>query len=156
MHQFKPEAKRCNFNIDTAAIHIFIEGLLDAHNNAGKAYQKDPQTLSEVIKLVKKFNAAQQVTATLTSSTVNMMSSDDQCFVCAKTGHIGHHCPDAQCYNCKEFSHFAQDCPNKIPPLGTSHHHNRSCSWPHYDHSHRDRTAIEVGICLQQRGLGAY
>ena len=37
---------------------------------------------------------AQQVTATLTPLTVNMMSNDDICFVCGKTGHISCHCPN--------------------------------------------------------------
>ena len=52
-HHFKTEAKRCDFNNDTTSIHIFIKGLKDAHNIAGKVYKKDPQTLSEVIRLVE-------------------------------------------------------------------------------------------------------
>ena len=42
---------------------------------------KDPQTLSEVIRIVEKFNAAHQLTATLTPSMVSMMSSNDRCFI---------------------------------------------------------------------------
>ena len=139
-HWFKTEVKRCSFNSDAAAIHIFIKGLWYAHKTAAKIYKKDPQTLLEVTMLVEKFNAAQQVRDSPTSSTVNMMSNDDWCFVCRKTGHIGHHCPDVQCYNYKEFGHFIQDFPDRLPPSGTPHHHNRSCSWPCYDHSHRDRS----------------
>ena len=60
VHCFKMEAKSA-----TAAICIFIKGLWDAHNIAAKTYEKDPQTLFEVIKLVEKVNTAQQVTATL-------------------------------------------------------------------------------------------
>ena len=88
-----------SFNSNTATIYIFIKDFHDAHNTETKIYEKEPQTLSEVIKLVKKFNAVQQVMATLTSPTVNMMSDDDWCFVCRKTDHIGDHWLDAQCYN---------------------------------------------------------
>ena len=49
---------------------------------ADKIYKKDPQTLSEAIRIVEKFNAAQQLKATLTPSIVSMMSNDDRCFVC--------------------------------------------------------------------------
>ena len=94
----------------------------------------------EVIKLMEKFNAA-QVAATLTLSIVNMMSNDDRCFVCGKTGHIGHHCPDTQCYNCEDFGHFTQDCPDKILPSGMPCHHDRLCSWPHYNHNCKDRSS---------------
>ena len=59
VHHFKAEAKRCDFNSDTAVIHIFVMSLWDAHNNMAKVYEKDPQTLSEVIKLVMKFKTAQ-------------------------------------------------------------------------------------------------
>ena len=37
--------------------------------------------MSEVIRLVEKFNAAQQLRATLTPSMVSMMCSDYKCFV---------------------------------------------------------------------------
>ena len=87
------ESKRYDFNGDTTLIYIFIKSLWDVHNITRKVYEKDPQTLSEAIKLVK-LNMAQQVTATLSSPTVNMMSSDDRCFVCGKKGHIGHYSPE--------------------------------------------------------------
>ena len=64
--------------------------------------------LSEVMRIVKKFNTAQQLTAMLTPSMVSMMSNNDQCFVCRCMGYFGHHCPNAQCYSCNEFGHFAQ------------------------------------------------
>ena len=38
--------------------------------------------LAEVIRLVEKLSAAHQLTATLTPSTVNMMSGNDRYFVC--------------------------------------------------------------------------
>ena len=65
VHHFKMETKRSDFNSDTANIHIFVKGLWDAHNITAKVYEKDPQILSEVTKLVKKLKAAQQFTATL-------------------------------------------------------------------------------------------
>ena len=74
------------------------------------------------------------------SSTVNIMSSDNQCFACGKIGHIGCNCPDVQCYNCEEFSNFTQDCPGNIPPSGTHCCHDRSCTWPHHNHNHSDRS----------------
>ena len=58
------ETKRCDINNDTAAIQIFIKDLRDACNIAEKVYENDPQTLSEVIKLVEKLNTA-QITTTL-------------------------------------------------------------------------------------------
>ena len=61
VHHFKMEAKRCDFNIDTAAICILIKGLSDAQTITAKEYEKDPHTLPEVIKLVEKLNTAQQV-----------------------------------------------------------------------------------------------
>ena len=140
VHQFKTEAKRFSFNSDTTTICIFIKGLWDAHNTAVKIYEKDSQTLSEVIRLVKRFNAAQQLTAMLTSSTVNVMSNNNPCFACRETSHIGCNCPDVQCYNCEEFGQITQDCTGEIPPLGTPCHHNRLCYWPCYDHNHKDRS----------------
>ena len=65
VHHFKTEAKRCYFNSDTSAICIFVQGLWHMYNITGKVYEKDPQTLQEVIRLVEKLNTAQQVTATL-------------------------------------------------------------------------------------------
>ena len=82
----------------------------------------------------------QQVTATLTLPTVNMMPNDNRCFVCGKTDDIGCCCPDVQYYNCDSFGHFSQDCPEKIPPLGTPHCHARSHFWLNYDHSCRDKS----------------
>ena len=140
VHWFETEAKRCSFNTDTATICIIMKGIWDAHNITPKIYKKDPQTSSEVIKLVEKFNTAKQVTTTLTSSIINMMSNDDQCFVCRKTDHIGHHCPEVQCYNCEEFRHFTQECPDKSPPLGAPHHHKRLYSWLFDEDNNRDRS----------------
>ena len=67
---------------DAATIRIFIKGLKNAHSLAARIYEKDPQTLTDAITEVEKLNAAQQLTATIIpSSTVNMMSNEeDQCF----------------------------------------------------------------------------
>ena len=50
----------------------------------------------EGIRIVEKFNIAQQLTATLTPSKVSMMYNDDRCFACGQMGHCGCHCPDMQ------------------------------------------------------------
>ena len=84
------ETKRSNFNGATTAIHIIIKDLWNAHSITAKVYEKDPQALSEVIKLVVKLKTAQQVTATLSLPMVNMMSNNDRWFVCSKTDQIGH------------------------------------------------------------------
>ena len=94
----------------------FHQRSLECTQYPSKGVWKDPQTLSEVIKLVEKLDMAQQVTATLVTPMVNLMTNNDRCFVCGKKGHIGQHCPDVQCYNCDGFGHFSQDCPEKIPP----------------------------------------
>ena len=83
VYHFKTEAKRCDFNSDTSMIHIFVKDLWDAHNTLTKTHGKDPLTLLEVIKLVENLKMAQQVTATFTFHTVNMMSNDDRYFVCS-------------------------------------------------------------------------
>ena len=70
---FKTAPKQCAFNGDSVAIHIFVKGLRDALTITAKMYEKDPQTLAEVIRFVEKLIAEHQLTATLTPSTVSMM-----------------------------------------------------------------------------------
>ena len=60
IHHFKRAAKQCSFDNDTAAICIFVKGLRDASIIASKIYEKDPQTLAEVIRLVEKLSTAHQ------------------------------------------------------------------------------------------------
>ena len=80
IHQFKTEAKRCNFTNDAATIQIFIKGLKNAHILATCIYGKGPQTFSNAVSEFEKLNVVQQLTATITpSSTVNMMSNDEEC-----------------------------------------------------------------------------
>ena len=155
VHCFKMEAKRCDFNSDTGAICIFVKGLWDTHNIAAKVYEKDPRTLLEVTKLMEKLNTESQVTATLSSPTVNMMLNDK--IICGRKGHIGHHCPDAQCYKCDSFGHFAQDCPEKIHPSGTPNHPDRmhshsshNCSCRHRSHCFHHR--YSQGNCFNRSG----
>ena len=66
---------------------------------ATRIYEKGPQTLADAVSEVEKFQAAQQLTATLIpSSTVNVMSNEeDHCFQCQEAGHIACHCPNVQC-----------------------------------------------------------
>ena len=87
VHHFKTEAMRCDFNSDTAAIPIFVKGLWDVQNIAAKIFEKDPHTLLEVIKLVEKLNAVQQVTTILAPTSVNMMSNDDSVLYAASQAH---------------------------------------------------------------------
>ena len=82
IHCFKMAAKQCAFDNDNVAICTFVKYLRDAPIITSKIYEKDPQTLAEVIRLVEKLSATHQLTAALTPSTVSMMSSDDKCFVC--------------------------------------------------------------------------
>ena len=147
IHIFKREAKRCNFTNNAATIQIFVKGLKNAHTLAAWVYEKGPQTLADAISEVEKLQAAQQLTATLLpSSTVNVMSSeDDQCFQCQESGHIACHYLNIRCFDCNEYRHIAADCPDRIPPSGTPAHHKRHHSnTRHHTRStsryhHRDR-----------------
>ena len=91
IYHFKREAKRCNFTNNAATIRIFVKGLKDAHTLATRIYEKEPQTLTDIISEVEKLQAAQQHTATLIpSSTVNVMcNEEDHCFQCQEAEHIG-------------------------------------------------------------------
>ena len=93
--RFEQEAKRCNFHNNAAMIQIFTKGLKDTHTLASHVYEKGPQTLVDAISEVEKLQAAQQLTTTLLpSSTVNVMSSeDDKCFQCQESEHMPCHCP---------------------------------------------------------------
>ena len=82
IHHFKTAVKQCTFDSDTVAMYIFVKGLWDAHTTAAKIYKKDPQSLAEVLRLVEKLSAVQQLTAMLTLSMVSMMSNNDRCVVC--------------------------------------------------------------------------
>ena len=62
--------------------NLHFNGLWAAHTTAAKIYKQDTQTLAEVIRLVEKLNAANQLTTTLTPFMVSMLSNDDRCFVC--------------------------------------------------------------------------
>ena len=66
IHRFKREAKKCNFTNNAATIRIFVKGLKNAHTLAARVYEKGPQTLADVISVVEKLQAAQQLTATVT------------------------------------------------------------------------------------------
>ena len=57
---------------------------------AAQVCEKGPQTLTDAISEVRKFQAAQQPTANLIpSSTVNVMShEEDHCFHHQESGHI--------------------------------------------------------------------
>ena len=59
IHQFKREAKRCNFTNNAAMIWIFVKGLKNAHTLAACVYKKGPQTLVDTISMVEKLQTAQ-------------------------------------------------------------------------------------------------
>ena len=67
----------------------------------------DSQTLSKVIRIVEKFNAAQQQIVTLIPFLVSMMSNNDRCLfvdeqvILATTVLMW-------CYSCGEFGHFCK------------------------------------------------
>ena len=90
IHHFKREAKRCNFTNSTATIGIFVKGLRNAPTLAAQVYEKETQTLADVISEVERLQATQELTATLiSSSTVNVTShEEDHCFQCQQSGHI--------------------------------------------------------------------
>ena len=125
VHQFKTEAKRCSFTYDAATIRIFIKSLKNAHSLATCIYEKGPQMLSNAISEVKKLNAVQQLTATITPpSMVNKMSNDkDWCFQYQECSHIARNCPSIRCFECDEFDHIIMDCLHRIPPSGTPTKH---------------------------------
>ena len=85
-------------------IQIFIKGLRNAHTLGTRVYKKGPQSLADAIREVEKFQAAQQLTASLLpSSTVNVMSSDyDKCFQCQESGHMACNCPHIKCFDYDE------------------------------------------------------
>ena len=56
VHQFKTEARSCNFTNDAATIHIFIKDLKNAHSLATHIYEKGPQMLNDMIYEFKKLN----------------------------------------------------------------------------------------------------
>ena len=120
IHRFRREANRCNLDNNAAMIQIFIKGLRNAHALATGVYEKGPQNLADAIREVEKFQAAQQLAATLLlSSIVNIMSNEDnKCFQCQESGHMACHCPHIKCFDYDEYGHVAADCPDKIPPSG--------------------------------------
>ena len=114
---------------------------------ATRVYEKGLQSLADAIKEVEKLQAAQQLTATLLhSSTVNVMSSnDDKCFQCQEPGHVACCCPYIKCFDCDEYGHITADCPDKIPPSGTparhrdTHSNTRCCNRSTSCQDHQDR-----------------
>ena len=65
VHQCKREADRHTFSNNAAMIWIFIKGLRNSHALATPVYKKGPPNLADAIREVEKFQAAQQLTATL-------------------------------------------------------------------------------------------
>ena len=138
LHRFKREAKRCNFTNNAAIIRIFVKDLKNSHTLAAGVYEKGPQTLTDAISEVEKFQTAQQLTATLLpSSAVNVMTNEgDQCFQCQELGHIACNGPNVHCFGCDEYGHIAADCPDRIQRWHTRHH-TRSTSRHHHWDRHR-------------------
>ena len=56
---------------------------------AAQVYEKGPQALADAISEVEKLQAEQQLTTLIPSSTVNIMShEEDRCFQCQDSGNI--------------------------------------------------------------------
>ena len=138
IHHFKREPKRCNLPNNASTIRIFVKGLKNAHTLAVQVYEKGPQGLADALSEVEKFQATQQLTATLTpSSIVNIMShQEDHYFQCQESGHIACYCPSVQCFKCDEYGHIVVDCPHRIPHSGTPAHQHR----PKSQNRHRNRS----------------
>ena len=80
-------------------IRIFIKGLRNAHILATRVYENALQSLADAIREVEKHRAQQLTAALLPSSTVSIMSSDnDKCFQCQEAGHVACHCPHIKCF----------------------------------------------------------
>ena len=106
---------------------IFIKGPKNAHSLEARIYEKNLQTLMNAITEVEKLNTAQQLTVTIIpSSTVNMVSSEeDPCFQCQEPGHFTQQHPHIKCHECDGYGHIIMDCPHRIPPSGTPAPHHR-------------------------------
>ena len=59
VHQFKTEAKRCNFTKVAATIRIFIKGLKNTHSLATHIYKKGQQMINDAISDIEKLNTVQ-------------------------------------------------------------------------------------------------
>ena len=142
VHQFKTEAKRCNFTNDATTIRIFIKGLKNAYSLATCIYEKGPQMLTDAFSEVEKLNAIQQVTAMIIPpSTVNMMShEEDCCFQCQEQGHTVQNCPHIRCYKYDEYGHIVMDCPQNISPSATPVTHHKP---PRSDHA---RSVFKISL----------
>ena len=130
IHCFKREASRCKLDNDAAMIRILIKGPRNVHTLATRVYEKGPPSLVDAIREAEKLHAAQQFTPTLlSSSSVNVMSSnDDKCFQCQELGHMACHCPHIKYFDSDEYGHVTADCPDKIPPSGPPARHRNTHS----------------------------
>ena len=144
IHHLTREDKRCNFTNSAATIRIFVKG----HTIAAWIYEKGQQTLADTISKVEKLQVAQLTATLLPSSTVNVMShEEDHCFQCQESDHIAHHCPYVHCFSfkCNEYGHILVHCLHQIPPSGTPacHHrpksHTRCHTTSTSHHHHQDR-----------------
>ena len=133
-------AKRCDFNNNATIISIFVKGLRDTHNIAGKVYEKDLQALSEVIKLVEKLNTAQHIAPTLSSLMVSMMSNDDNCLFAERKALLVVNALRCSAITMMILVISLKNVPQKIALTGTPHHHNISHPHSSSNHSHRDRS----------------
>ena len=68
IHQFKTEAKQCDFMNNAATNSIFSKRIKNAQSLAARIYKKDPHTLTDTITKIEKLNAAKQLTVTIIPS----------------------------------------------------------------------------------------
>ena len=125
---------------------FLLRDFQDAPTITAKIYKKGPSNFGWGHQTGWKCNVAQHLTATMTPSTVSMMSGEWQLFcLWTGTGHFGCHCWDAPSVMAvMNVGHFAQGCSSKIPPSGTPCHQDRS-HWRHqYIHNTKEQITLQL------------
>ena len=102
IHQFKKEAKHCDFNLHPAKIRIFLKGLINSSRIAPSVYKKGPTTIEDAIGIVQKISSAQHVAASFSQNhQISMMKRGPN------DHHISNHnhTINQDCSNCGQLGH---------------------------------------------------